>query len=179
MGIFHDIFRTRSTQIETPVLGILDLMSGEAEPEIESDSRALFHYFPSWTTSRKAPQSCDLLMLYARVNHDGTIDGSVQSLREIIRSSGASVVIIATDNPPDHYFEAVDETGYGQANLVLTIDRNGEAFDTFFEKLFDAMFHGETMPVAWNRLAPPVPEIRQERAPNTVFICERGQICYG
>ena len=118
MGLFQDIFRTKSTQIDSPVLGVLDLMSGEAEPEIESDSRALFHYFPLWKTSRKKPQSCDILMLYARVNRDGSIDGSVQTLREIIRSCGATVVIIATDNPPDHYFEAVDETGYGQANLV-------------------------------------------------------------
>jgi hypothetical protein len=39
-------------------------------------------------------------------------------------------------------------------NLVITLDRKDENFARFYQSLFQMMFAGTSMPMAWVRLAP-------------------------
>ena len=178
MGILRKLFGPKATVIESPALGVLDLTSGGSDSHLESDSKSFFHHFLSIDRSTSLPPKCDFLLIYAKFADSGAIEGAALSLREIIRDSEATVVVVATENGPDAYIAAAANVGYGQANLVMTIERNDSAFGLFFDKLLTAMLSGETMPIAWNRLAPQIPGLEHEQVPGTIFACERGQIAF-
>ncbi len=112
-----------------------------------------------------------------------TLTGTAQcnsqaGLREIIRDSGASVVVVASENQVDAYSAASGNKNIGRANLVMTIDRNGRIFPNFFVRLFADMKKGVSMPVAWVKLAPQGPGIDHADCPDTIFACEAGQIAF-
>jgi hypothetical protein len=87
------------------------------------------------------------------------------------------VVVVATPNAADGYIAAAKRTGYGTANLVMTLDRKGAAFATFFTALFSDMKRGTSMPTAWIKLAPQHPRAQEGRSlPVMIFSCEAGQV---
>jgi hypothetical protein len=174
------IFRSskRTTVVRNPRLGMLDLSAGKARSELETDRAVLAGLFSQLTLSKEAPPACDVLLIYGEVEADGSIKNSELGLRELIRDSGAIVAVFASGNPGQHYVKANMTGKYGRANLVLTLDRKGKALTDFLCELFSAMKQGTSMPVAWVRLAP---EHGSEAAnlPDTIFACERGQVCFG
>jgi len=178
LGFFRKLFGPKAIVIESPVLGVLDLTSGNSKTEIDTDSASFFQLFETIVQSSAKTPLCDLLMLYANFSDSGSIEGTELSMREIIRDSSAAVVVIGTENDANSYIAAASNQECGLANLVLTIDRKGKTFGSFYTKLFAAMLAGETMPVAWNDLAPQIPGHVHEDVPDTIFSCERGQIAF-
>jgi hypothetical protein len=74
-------------------------------------------------------------------------------------SSGARIAVIATELPPhlmpeDEFPKALDKGKSQPVNLVFVMQRKGVAFRRFFRCLFEDMFDGETMAMAWVKLAP-------------------------
>ena len=90
-------------------------------------------------------------------------------------------------------------------NLVITFHRNGKDFARFFRSLFQLMWAGKSMPMAWVQLAPQIPgppprtlfeKLRDllgslfrrsrtqakltrspdDRGPGSIFLAERGQV---
>lgn len=174
MGILAKLFGPRRIK---GTLGILDLSGGAASEVVAADRAALAAVFPEVKASTGQPPSCGVLFMYCTVETDGRIRGSNLGLREIIRDSGATVVVVATPNPAGHYIAASKRTGYGMANLVMTIDRKGGAFPAFFTELFSDMKKGTSMPMAWVKLAPQSPQAQAALSlPATIFSCEAGQI---
>lgn len=166
-----------ATTIVRPVLGILDL-DRERFGSLASEDRAtLGPLFSSVVESDGAPPRCDVLLVYCEIQTGGAVAGSPLSLREIIRDAGARVVIVAADNHPDRYMEGAPPAAYGAANLVMTLERKGDAFPTFFRELFGLMFRGVSMPVAWVQLAPQVPGL-EHAGPESIFACEVGQLAF-
>ena len=98
--------------------------------------------------------ACDVLLIYGELDEKGRFRNSNLGLREIIRDSGAKIVVVASENPASHYIAAGKRTSYGSANLVMTLDRKGDALPTFLVGLFTAMRRGTPMPKAWAALAP-------------------------
>jgi hypothetical protein len=164
--------------LPNPSIGFLDLLHGQAQSIVDEDKKALAPVFARSLQSLDAPPLCQVLFLYAKINQDGSLDNSPLSLREIIRHSGASVVVVASENESEHYIAAGKKVGYGYANLVMTLQRNGPSFTAFFKKLFADMMDGETMPVAWVKLAPQIPGRDQPNTPGTIFACEVGQVSF-
>ncbi len=117
-------------------------------------------------------------MIYARVESDGAIAGSARGLRDIIRESGAAIVVVASENDRSSYLAAGRNTGYGRANLVLTLSRKGSAFTRFFAQLFGDMSKGKSMPLVWAELAPQVPGATHENCPESIFTAELGHILF-
>ncbi|HEU0076233.1 MAG TPA: hypothetical protein VFQ76_01215 [Longimicrobiaceae bacterium] len=166
-----------ATVIRAPSLGILNLLGETARPLVAEDREALGSSFrPAGESEGEVPR-CDVLLLYCAIADDGRIAGSERGLRELIRDSGAQVVVVGSPNEPEAYFAAAGQKGYGQANLVMTLDRKGGAFPGFFGRLFASMFEGVSMPVAWARLAPQHADAHAD-APETIFACERGQVAF-
>jgi hypothetical protein len=170
--------RRRVPRIQSPVLGILDLSAGSATAEVDADRAALGPLFSALLESTTEPPRCNVLFLYCHIEADGSLRGHGQGLREIIRDSGAAVVVVAMENEAEAYVAAAKDRGYGRANLVMTLHRKGEVFATFFQKLFSLMKGGVSMPVAWVRLAPQVPGMEHTGVPDTVFACEAGQVAF-
>ncbi len=124
------------------------------------------------------PPICDVLLIYARVENDGHIVGTVDGLRDIIRKASARIVIVASENDPNGLIAAGKPTGYGRANIVLTLKRKDPAFASFFHELFSRMYKGITMPVAWVKLAPQMPGARHENCPEAIFAAEISHILF-
>jgi len=164
--------------IAQPVLGILDLDRARFGTLASEDRAALGPLFSSVAESDGAPPRCDVLLVYCGIEAGGKVAGSPLSLRQIIRDAGARVVIVAAENDPDRYMEAAQPAAYGAANLVMTLERKGDAFAAFFGKLFGLMFRGVSMPAAWVQLAPQVPGLEHADAPESIFACEVGQLAF-
>lgn len=144
--------------IKAPRIGFLNLLGSSGQAILKEDQAALGPLFASLEESDSAPPVCDVLLIYAHVQHDGSIAGTDDGLRELIRKSAAPIVMIASENSGDGYVAAGKRTGYGQANLVMTLKRKGPLFGQFFGQLFRRMFEGKTMPLAWVELAPQSPK---------------------
>lgn len=172
-----NLFRGTPT-IKSPTIGFYDLTSGGASAAIAADKTALVPIFTSSVESSDTPPACNVLFLYCHVEPSGSIRGSSRGLREIIRDSRAAVVVVASENTGDSYIAAGKQRGYGHANLVMALDRRGDIFPKFFQRLFTEMKHGVSMPVAWVKLAPQAPRAEHADCPGTIFACEVGQLAF-
>jgi hypothetical protein len=166
-------------RIAAPTLGLLDLSRGESSELAAADARSLGSLFCGTTRSEREVPTCDVLFLYCTLEPLGTIAGYPHGVREVVRDSGARVVVMATPNLAASYLAATRNRRYGLANLVMTLDRKGELFGHFFLRLFGEMKQGTSMPVAWAKLAPQGPDATHADCPETVFACELGQLAFG
>jgi hypothetical protein len=164
--------------IESPRIGFFNLLDSSAKPIVDEDKQAFGSFFTAVNESNDTAPACDVLMIYARVESDGRIAGSTVGLREIIRQSGAAIVVVASENDAKSYSAAGKSTGYGQANLVLTLKRKGATFTHFFAQLFGRMFKGKSMLLAWVELAPQVPGATHENCPESIFAAEISHIVF-
>ena len=170
--------KNRIPVLSSPKVGILDLCGGPARDFVESDAGFLRTLFAEVQIVDLAVPTCDVLFLYAELTAEGAVVGSSRGLREIIRDSGAKVVIVASANPSGNYIKAGNRKPYGQANLVMTLDRRGDAFGRFFLALFSKMKRGTSMPSAWVELNPQVPGRESSECPGTIFACEIGPLAF-
>lgn len=170
--------KNRIQVLSSPSVGLLDLGGDQARTLVESDVRFLTPLFAKVRVLDALAPTCDVLFLYVRLTADGEVLGSDRGLREIIRDCGAKVVIVASTNPVEHYIKAGKQKPYGQANLVMTLDRRGDAFPRFFTALFSKMKAGLAMPSAWVESNPQVPGLEQFNCPGTIFACEIGPLSF-
>ena len=165
------IFRTRPTRrgvlLIDPVLGALNLQGPWIEDMIAEDVEALTPYFTAVRSRKDVPPSCDVLLLYCEINSSGELQNSPKPANEIIRDAGASIVIIATNNPAEHY-SAMPKGSFGSVNLVMTIDRRGQRFASFLARLFAQMNRGDSIGHAWIKIAPQIPGTVHEDLPTTI-----------
>jgi len=165
--------------VNRPQLGVLNLVGAGARPSVAEDLKALAPLFGKPVEARNGvPPKCDVLLIYARLTAAGKVEHSDLGIREIVRDSGATVALVASPNSAEAYIAGTPRTGYGRANLVMTLDRRGKTFPTFFARLFKLMFAGTTMPVAWVQLAPQIPGQDHADAPETIFAAEAGQVAF-
>jgi hypothetical protein len=164
--------------IRNPSLGVLNLAT-TSDSDSAADVQVLAPYFSEVRQSADAPPRCDVLLLYCEIDSAGEVRGSIRRLREIIRDTGATVVVVATEHPVESYIAGAPQTGFGQANLVMTLGRKGPVLAEFLGRLFTQMKQGVTMPVAWNNLAPQIPGVEHKDVPETIFACERGEVVFG
>ena len=177
-GFFSKLFGPPT--IKNTTLGILDLSGGSAKDVISADRASIGPLFASTLESSERPPACAVLLIYCSLDETGAIIGSTLGMRELIRDSGAKVAVFATPNPSKSYIAGGKKKGYGQANLVMTLDRRGAAFTTFFTRLFGEMHKGVSMPIAWVKLAPQIPGMdHAPDVPSTIFACELGQLKFG
>lgn len=170
--------KNRVPVLSSPKVGILDLGGEKTKRLAESDASFLKTLFAEVQVVDLAAPTCDVLFLYAELTAEGAVLGSSRGIREIIRDSGAKVVIVASANPSGHYIKAGKRKAYGQANLVMTLDRCGDAFGRFFLALFSMMKRGASMSSAWAELNPQVPGQEQSDRPVTIFACEIGPLTF-
>ncbi len=164
--------------ITAPRIGFLNLLGASAQTALEEDKASFGSLFPQSEESQSDPPVSDVLILYVRVEADGSIAGCSDSLRGLIRKSGAPIVVVASENPAKNYIAAAKRSAEAKANLVMTLKRKGPAFGQFFRELFSRMFEGQTMPLAWVKLAPQNPNVEHENCPESVFAAEVSHIIF-
>jgi hypothetical protein len=166
-----------------PQFGIFNLKGDAADPLIAEDTTALEPVFGHALQSTNVVPQCDVLFIYCDLDLNGRVLNFQDGLREIIRDSGAVIVAVASVNPGEAYVAYGRESrdkNYGNANLVMTTNRNGPHFASFFARLFaDMKTRGVTMPVAFVKLAPQIPGGGDDPdVPGIIFSSEGGQVVF-
>lgn len=169
--------------IANPTIGFLNLAGDSGWTLAQQDRAALARGFSAASDieTTKVPR-CNVLFLYGALAPSGEMAGQPIALHELVRAAGAHIAVLASDVPQDVLRHA-DFNRYVQAghdwpaNIVLTLNRNGESFGRFFKSLFAQMREGATMPMAWVRLAPQGP-VAQADGPGTVALMEAGHIAF-
>jgi hypothetical protein len=160
-------------------LALLNYAGTVAEPLMAEDERAFRPLFTSVVRSAAAVPQCDVLLIYATLASDGSLNAFGRKLRDVISSSGASIAVVALPNSVEICQRAVrKDVSFPRAvaNIVMTLDRNGECF-WFFAGIFRRMHQGSSMLSAWAQLAPQHEgAVQHRRLPSTFLLCERGNV---
>jgi hypothetical protein len=168
---FQDPFR-----IANPRIGFLNLQAVQGAALAEADRRVLSPLFKISLASTDLAPRCEVLLIYCTLGAEGRITGYPSSLRDTIKSAGAYIAIVASENPPAMYKDALKPSNGWHANIALVIDRKGDKFALFFRRLFELMLSGRSMPMAWNDLAPQIPGHDHSDMPGAMMIAETGHV---
>ena len=189
MGIFSKLLSGRRPQtvrttadrpfrISRPTIGFLNLQGASGNVLAQSDRNLLGPLFDHVSESASEVPRCEVLFIYCALHPDGTVDGSPESIREVIKKAGAYVAVIAAENPPEAYIKGIGPKTDWFANIVMTIDRKAEKFAGFYSRLFGSMFKGQSMLLAWVELAPQIPGREHPDAPNAIMAAEAGHVTF-
>ena len=170
--------------IANPSLGLLNLLGAKADNLLRQDQMEIGPLFPGGVqmSTRQVP-TCNALFLYCDVDASARVVGSAYSLRDAIKTAGADVAVVASEISQDvlvgrGFAQAMGERNDWPANIVITLNRNGDSFGRFFNSLFSQMRTGISMPMAWVSLAPQGPQ-QPKDIPGTIALMEAGHIAFG
>ncbi len=169
--------------IDQPKIAFLNLSGTSCDAIVAKDSAEIGSLFQGAVqVGTTTVPTCDILFLYCDTEPSGKIIGQGWSFRDLIGKSGASVAVIASEirsemlgNP--EFRKAINRGNNPPVNLVITNNRNGEAFSGFFRSLFQLMWTGVPMPMAWVRLAPQAPQ-QPKDIPGTICLMEAGHVVF-
>jgi hypothetical protein len=102
----------------------------------------------------------------------------IASPRDLIKAAHAYIAVFASENDSNAYIKRMGRRTDWGANVVMVLDRNGDKFAAFFQKLFTEMFEGQTMPIAWVGLAPQGHSPRHADNPSSIFAAEAGHVTF-
>jgi hypothetical protein len=163
-------------RIANPRIGFLNLQAAQGAALAEADRSVLSALFKISNASTDIAPKCEVLFIYCTLGADGRITGYPGSLRDTIRSAGAYIAIVASENPAATYKDALKPPNGWHANIAFVVDRKGDNFALFFRRLFELMLGGRSMPMAWNDLAPQIPGHDHSGMPGAMMIAEAGHV---
>jgi hypothetical protein len=179
-GIVATVERREKAPRAPLAIGFANLAGPGFDELVKQDAKALGPLFMRSRVGKPHQiPSAEVLFVYAHLNDDGTIRGpKAVGVRQIVQTTHAAIVVVASPNSPEAIRNAVGLRGPKSANLVFTLDRNGEGFPRFFRELFEKMQAGEDMLTAWAALAPQHPAAQAAHAPSTMLVAEGGRIAF-
>jgi hypothetical protein len=169
--------------IRNPSLGLLNLMGDNGSVLFNKDIEDIGSSFPkNVNVGIGQVPKCNVLFVYCVLEPSGRIAGQSFSLRDVIKAAGAHIAVVASENSPDvltssEFGQFLNTKGNWPANIIITVNRNGDTFGEFFKKLFTQMHAGITMPLAWVNLAPQGPSGHAD-CPGTIALLEAGHVTF-
>jgi hypothetical protein len=169
--------------ISSPVLGLVNLLGSAGNALLEQDRKTLGGIFSSVQVADRAIPRCNVLFLYCTLETSGRVAGLSASFRDVIKEARAHIAVLASDLSPavmqnPEFRKSLSARPDWPANIVITLNRNGEHFGRFFQQLFSQMRAGVGMPMAWVKLAPQGPS-QPKDIPGTIALMEAGHIAFG
>ena len=151
--------------ISNPSLAFVNLAGNEGKDLMEKDRAALEDIFRDniQIADRTLPR-CNVLFLYCALEVSGRIAGASFNYRDLIKGAGAHIAVLASGIPSvllsnPEFIKSLPSGPDWPANIVITLNRNGEHFGRFFHQLFALMQQGTSMLMAWVQLASGAPLI--------------------
>ena len=169
----------RSSRIESPSIGFLNLQGPSGAALMEADRTVLSPLFKESKTSSDVVPKCNVLFLYCTFDPQGNVAGSSRRVRDLVKDAGASIAVVAFENTSAAYSRVLRPGNDWRANIVLVLDRKGDKCARFFERLFRAMFAGQSMLMAWVALAPQIPGYDPPDNPSAFMVPDAGHIAFG
>jgi hypothetical protein len=164
----------RPLRIANPAIGFLNHAGAAGALLSQADQRVLSPLFKVLKTSEDLPPRCDVLFLYCTIN----VEGPTPAIRELIKSAGAYVAVIASENSSDAYIKCVGRRTDWFANIAMVVNRKDDKFALFFYRLFEEMFKGRSMLMVWAELAPQIPGRTHSDVPDSIMVAEAGHITF-
>lgn len=165
-------------RIAQPIIGFLNLQGERANVLMESDRSNLAPLFKSAHVSADIAPLCQVLFIYCTIGPNGELSGTKYAIRELVKAAGAYIAVIASENDVTAYSKTLGPRNDWGANIVMVVERKGDNFPSFFRNLFTAMFNGESMLMAWVKLAPQIPGHMHPNAPSALVAAEAGHITF-
>ncbi|MBD9358528.1 hypothetical protein [Methylomonas albis] len=160
-------------------LGFCNFSGDDFLPFLEDDKAALSQLFKNINIApvTKIP-SCEVLFLYADLLENGMLRGTINSagIKQVAQLTGAKIIVLASPNGELPIRNAINLPGPKTANLIFTLNRNGDGFSRFFRDLFELMRAGKPMLNAWLELAPQHANAMPSYAPATLALNEAGNL---
>lgn len=178
MGFFDFLRRQKANRDVATVL-LCSVGSGHEE-QLQQDVAIYKRYLPAAVVQRfvaadellqAIPLGYGIVHVLASVDDLGRIAGSENTGTAVIRKcteAGTRLLWFAADCTPDGYLHDFDTRGQ-HLNVVMTIARQGEDFPNFLDGLLHRMRGGMKMPVAWNDIAPQIPNRPQPNIPEQIY----------
>ena len=166
----------RPLRIANPVIGFLNHAGAVGDLLSQADQRVLSPLFKVVKTSDDLPPRCDVLFLYYTIDLEAPV--STPAIRELIKSAGAYVAVIASENSADAYIKSVGRRTDWFANIAMVVNRKDDKFALFFYRLFEEMFKGRSMLMVWAELAPQIPGRTHSDVPDSIMAAEAGHITF-
>lgn len=170
--------------ISNPSIAFVNFLGDRGKGLIDADRIAIEDLFKNnILTANNTLPKCDVLFLYGELQPSGRIADTPLTLGDAVKETGARVAVMASDIQPDllsnnDFAKSFSGRPDWAANIVITLNRNGEHFGRFFHELFSQMKAGVSMPMAWVELAPQGPH-QPEDIPAAIFLMEAGHIAFG
>ena len=163
-------------------LGFANLSDKEFEAFAVRDAEQLTPLFSRSHLVREYMMlpKADVLFVYAHLNEDGTVQDAPVSfgIRQLEQLCDAKLIVLASANTVESIKNAVLLPGPKNADLVFTLNRNGEGFVRFFRALFEKMQSGVEIQEAWKALTPKDPGVVDPNAPQAILLAEAGEVCF-
>jgi hypothetical protein len=166
----------RPLRIANPAIGFLNHAGVGGGLLSQADQRVLSPLFKVVKTSDDLTPRCDVLFLYCTINVEGPIP--TPAIRELIKSAGAYVAVIASENSADAYIKSVGRRTDWSANIAMIVNRKDDKFALFFYRLFAEMFKGRSMLMVWAELAPQIPGSAHSDVPDSIMAAEAGHVTF-
>ena len=100
------------------------------------------------------------------------------AIRELVKSAGAYVAVIASENSAEVYIKSMGRRTDWFANIAMIVNRKDDKFALFFHRLFVEMFKGRSMLMVWAELAPQIPGRAHCDVPDSIMAAEAGHITF-
>lgn len=161
-------------------IGFANLSGEDLDQMLSADAKVLSPLFASSKIVKHHQiPSTEILFVYVHLNNNGTLKSIPKAgVRQIVQLTKSPIVIIASPNTGDSIINAAKLSGPKTANIVFTVNRNGDGFARFFRELFEKMRDGKNMLAAWVELAPQNPRAQPKYAPQTILVAEAGKIAF-
>lgn len=181
--IFALILRSRSQRnvayvLRNPRIAFVNFGGEIYEHLVTEDRATLAKHFQESTVARSEVPAADVIFLYADVSSDGAIQGPEPLLRRVGELAGARLVVLATSTKADAAMAALHRGGAQFASLVVTLERSGAEFSTFFDKLFARMASGMQMAIAWNDISPQVPGQHRPNSAQLIYLTDGAAVSF-
>ena len=173
--------RHNASSLAIPLtIGFANFLGEDAE-DLISDDNASFSSLFARTTIGEFQQlpSADVLFIYGHLNEEGNFSDLIpSSIGHIVEQTNAAIVVVASPNSVERITNAAKASTPKTANIVYTLNRNGDGFGRFFQELFEKMRNGKDMLTAWVELAPQNPRAQPSYVPQTIQMSGAGKIAF-
>ena len=185
-----DLF-ARKPQRSVKKTRVLVCSLGDAFLELFESDRLVYSRYYRSVDSSSFSSICDLLgsmekgydivHLFCDLSPGGILTdskGATVSGTELIAKcceKNVKLLWIANGNKSDDYMNGFKLNG-NRLNLVMTLDRRGQRFSKFLERLISKISGGKTIPLAWVALAPQAKGPWEEDCPSFIFSTTRGDV---
>jgi hypothetical protein len=170
---------TDPLRIPNGCIGFLNLQGAAGVDALKRDQAVLSGRFKASHSSSQAVPKCAVLFVYCSLDDKGGIVGSPIRFHDLVKEAQAYIAVVATENDAAKYRDLLAPRNEWNANVAMVLDRQDDELALFFDALFERMFRGISMLVAWVELTTTKSKSETSKIPAMMMVAEAGHVTLG